>query len=269
MLLKYPQIADEAVSLTSRRGFIHAGMIAMSAAFAWPHSISSYPSNKFRAIAFDAFPIFDPRSPYEMASMLSHDKGNEFAIQWRTTQFEYTWLRAAGGQYKDFLAITEDALTFAAKKTGVELSTADKKKLMAQFLTLNTWPDVIPALEKFKQQNLRLCFLSNMTSDMLISNMKHCNIEKYFEEIISTDTAHTYKPDPRGYALGTQILKLKKEEILFVAFAGWDACGAKWFGYPSFWLNRSRASDEELSVQPDGSSFSMDGLLHFVLQGSA
>jgi 2-haloacid dehalogenase len=27
---------------------------------------------------------------------------------------------------------------------------------------------------------------------------------------------------------------LKREEILFAAFAGWDAAGAKWFGYPTF-----------------------------------
>jgi len=247
----------------SRRGFISAGTFAMSVALAWPQ-FPQRRTYKFRAIAFDAFPIFDPRSPYQMASMLSHEKGNEFAAQWRTSQFEYAWLRAAGAQYKNFLEITEDAITFAAKKTGVQLSMSNRKKLVEQFLTLNTWPDVVPALENLRQQNLRLCFLSNMTSDMLVSNMKHCNIEKYFDDIITTDIAHTYKPDPKAYALGTQALKLKKEEILFVAFASWDACGAKWFGYPSFWLNRLSVAGEELGAQPDGSSFSMDGLLNFI-----
>ena len=44
-----------------------------------------------------------------------------------------------------------------------------------------------------------------------------------------------------------------REEILFVAFAGWDAAGAKLFGYPTYWVNRPRLPPEELSVLPDGS----------------
>jgi len=37
-----------------------------------------------------------------------------------------------------------------------------------------------------------------------------------------------------AYQLGTHALKLAPQEILFVAFAGWDAAGAKLFGYD--WL---------------------------------
>ena len=49
-----------------------------------------------------------------------------------------------------------------------------------------------------------------------------CKIEKYFDHVISTDKVQSYKPDPDTYQLGIDTLKLKKEEILFVAFAGWD-----------------------------------------------
>jgi len=45
--------------------------------------------------------------------------------------------------------------------------------------------------------------------------------------------------------------KLGREQILFAAFAGWDVAGAKWFGYPTFWVNRLNASGEELAVAPD------------------
>jgi hypothetical protein len=41
-----------------------------------------------------------------------------------------------------------------------------------------------------------------------------------------------------AYRLGTDALALDADEILFVAFAGWDVAGAKWFGYPTFWNNR-------------------------------
>jgi 2-haloacid dehalogenase len=36
-----------------------------------------------------------------------------------------------------------------------------------------------------------------------------------------------------------------------VAHAGWDAAGAKWFGYPTYWINRLGLTPEELTVFPD------------------
>jgi 2-haloacid dehalogenase len=47
---------------------------------------------------------------------------------------------------------------------------------------------------------------------------------------------------------------LKPGEILFAAFAGWDVAGAKWFGYPTAWINRFKAPAEELSAAPDAMS---------------
>ena len=128
---------------------------------------------------------------------------------------------------------------------------------MERYLHLSAWPDVLPALQTLREKGIRVCFLSNMTKEMLTRNAKNCGIEDYFEELISTDIARTYKPAPQAYELGCRILQLKKEEILFVAFAGWDACGAKWFGYPTLWMNRMNAVEEELSVQPDATSTGM------------
>ncbi len=135
---------------------------------------------------------------------------------------------------------------------------------MDQYLVLNTWPDVVPALQAFRQNGLRLCFLSNLTNDMLRSSAKHAGIEAYFEHIISTDNAKTYKPNPIAYQLGTDTLQLAKEEILFVASAGWDAAGAKWFGYRSFWVNRMGATPEELQATPDGMGKTLNDLLQFI-----
>lgn len=51
----------------------------------------------------------------------------------------------------------------------------------------------------------------------------------------------------------------------FFAFGGWDAAGAKAFGYPTFWVNRFNQPLEELSVRPDQTSTNLDDLLNFVL----
>jgi 2-haloacid dehalogenase len=71
-----------------------------------------------------------------------------------------------------------------------------------------------------------------------------------FDHVLSTDRAKTFKPDPRGYQLGMEELKLKRDEILFVAHAGWDASGPKPFGYPTYWVNRQSLPPEECGPRP-------------------
>src|SRR5215470_2869103 len=66
--------------------------------------------SKIKAIAFDAFPIFDPRPVIALAEELFPGKGAALSDEWRIRQFEYTWLRLASRHYADFWQITQDAL---------------------------------------------------------------------------------------------------------------------------------------------------------------
>jgi 2-haloacid dehalogenase len=251
-----------------RRSFIitSATGIAATTLAASPFNLFLTQTNKVKAIAFDAFAIFDPRPVFALAESIFSDTGKALSKSWCTKQFEYSWLRTAANQYKDFWNITEDALIYAAKENGIVLSDQNKKELMEGYLKLSIWKDVLQALEKLKKSGIRLCFLSNMTENMLDSCIHHAELDNYFECAISTSNAKTYKPNPVAYQLGIDILKLKKEEILFTAFAGWDASGAKWFGYPTFWLNRLSAPNEELNETPDGLGESMNDLVNFIKQ---
>jgi 2-haloacid dehalogenase len=58
------------------------------------------------------------------------------------------------------------------------------------------------------------------------------------------------KPDRRAYQMAIDAFRLRRDQIAFVAFAGWDAAGASWFGYPTAWVNRSSAGDESLGATP-------------------
>lgn len=220
--------------------------------------------SNIKAIAFDAFPIFDPRPIFALAETLFPGNGKALGAAWRTRQFEYQWLRALSGQYVNFWQATEAGLVFAAKQLKLEMSDDKREQLMDAYLHLKPWPDVIPALKQLKESKIRLAFLSNMTSEMLKTNMHNSGLDEYFEHVISTDSAKTYKPDSRAYQLGVDTLKLKREEIAFAAFAGWDVAGAKWFGYPTFWVNRAGFLAEELGVTADGTGKTLDALVSFV-----
>ena len=68
---------------------------------------------------------------------------------------------------------------------------------------------------------------------------------------ISVDPLRRYKPDPAVYQLAVDRLKLGCENIGFVSANGWDASGAKSFGFQVFWINRGGLPAETSGFAPD------------------
>jgi 2-haloacid dehalogenase len=219
-----------------------------------------------RAVAFDAFAIFDPRPIGALAEELFPGKGTELTNAWRARQFEYQWLRALSERYADFWQTTQEALVFAARLLHLKLTPDARARLMQAYLRLETWPDVPAALRSLKEAGLRLAFLSNMTIGMLKTGIETAGLEGVFEHVLSTDAVMTYKPDPRAYRLATDAFGLPPDAVLFAAFAGWDAAGARWFGYPTFWVNRLGLPAEELGVTADATGPGLQELVDFVLE---
>jgi len=217
-----------------------------------------------KAIAFDAFAIFDPRPVFALAEKLFPGKGTELSTVWRTRQFEYTWLRTISRTYADFWKVTEDALVFAAKMVKINVSLEQRQELMEAYLQLKAYPDVLPALNSLRDAGLRLAFLTNMSPKMLDAAAKNSGLDTMFDHALSTDAVKTYKPDPIAYQMGIDAFGLDRGEIVFVAFGGWDAAGAKRFGYPTFWVNRLGLPAEELDILSDASGATLTELVDFV-----
>jgi len=250
--------------LLNRRTFTALTAASVTAAAVLPHRARTAGHQSFKAVAFDGFPIIDPRPVFARVEEMFPGKGAELSATWRTRQFEYGWLRTLGGRYSDFWRVTEDALVFAAKAMKIELSSEQRDRLMQTYLELKAWPDVLPALRRLREAGVRMAFLSNLTAPMLDAVVKNSALEGLFEAHLSTDKVQAFKPDARAYQMGLDAFGLRKEEIMFAAFAGWDVAGAKWFGYPTFWVNRAHATVEELGVVPDGVGSGLSDLADFV-----
>jgi 2-haloacid dehalogenase len=220
---------------------------------------------RIKAVAFDGFPIIDSRPIASKAEELFPGQGDALITSWRARQFEYTWLRTLSGQYLDFWHTTEDALTFAAESLGVRLDRDSRERLMGVYLELKSWPDARPALESLHAAGIRLAFLSNFTTQMLDAALSNSGLQSLFEPHLSTDRVRAYKPHPKAYGMALQAFSAARDEIVFCASAGWDAAGAKWFGYPTFWVNRSGQPVEQLGVRPDGMGSSLADLVKFVV----
>jgi 2-haloacid dehalogenase len=78
--------------------------------------------------------------------------------------------------------------------------------------------------------------------------------------VISVDAVKVYKPSPRVYALGPQVIGVPAQDLLFVSSNAWDVAGAKAFGYRVAWCNRTGAPAEELGLTPDHEIARLDQL---------
>jgi len=246
----------------NRREF-SSGLIA-GGLFASARKALGNPSVSVKAVAFDAFPILDPRPVFALAENLFPGKGAELGAVWRTRQFEYTWLRTISGRYVDFWRVTEDALVFAASMLRLDLTSNLRARLMEAYLAIRCWPDAPAALRSLKEKGIAVAFLSNLTREMLEAGIRNSGLEQVFDHVLSTDRVAAFKPDPRAYQMGVDAFGRRREEILFAAFAGWDAAGARAFGYPTFWVNRQNQPAEELGVMADGSGSNLDDLVHYI-----
>jgi 2-haloacid dehalogenase len=233
-----------------------------------PASAEGAPRKRYAAIAFDYFVLFNPDSVVSAVDRVFPGKGRAFTDIWRTRQFEYTWLRSLAGRYVDFSKLTEDALVYTANAVQVELTASQKRQLMDAYLHLTPWSDTVDALHRLRESEVRVITIANFSPAMLRANAEHAGLITLFDALISTDASHTYKPDPRAYQLGVDHLRLAKQDIVFAAFGGWDAAGAKSFGYPTVWVNRFNQPGEELGFRPDRTVTDLKGLLDFVLNGA-
>lgn len=214
-----------------------------------------------KALAFDAFTIFDPGSVTAAVVSAFGAHGREIARGWTSKIFELSWLETAAGRYSGFSALADAALAYSARTSGMELSPMRRRELVAVFGELPVWPDVEDVLERLRQEGQRLAFLSNLSADLLARNMKRARLGRIMEPPLSTDRVAAFKPSPSAYAMGPRHFNLAKQQIGFVAFGDWDALGAKWFGYRVAWINRSNLPAGALAPSPDIVSGGLEGVL--------
>ena len=68
---------------------------------------------------------------------------------------------------------------------------------------------------------------------------------------LGPEAVEAFKTAPALYALAPAAFGCRTNEILFVSSNGWDAIGARWHGFTSFWINREGAVPEQLDTEPD------------------
>ena len=209
------------------------------------------------AFVFDAYgTLYDVHSVAARCESNWPGKGTQLSVLWRTKQLEYTWQRSLMQRYAPFSTVTRDALAYSCEALKLELSVAQTEGLMAEYLNLSLYPDVVRTLQAL---NTRKAILSNGSPDMLLPLVQNSGVE--LDAVISVDELRIYKPSPQVYELAVKRLLTERSRIGFVSSNCWDALGAKSYGFKVYWINRAGAPADQLGFTPDAILGSLNEVL--------
>jgi 2-haloacid dehalogenase len=221
--------------------------------------------DRIAGIAFDAYgTLFDVYAVGAEAEKLFPGHGAQLAEIWRVAQIDYTRLVTLCGRYKDFWVITESALEFSTEKLGLTLKPEHRERLMGAYAQLTAFEENLGVLKGLKSAGVPLAILSNGTPGMLNSAITAAGMEGIFDHILSVDKVKKFKTAPEAYQLAPDAFDAPAERIVFVSANGWDICGATWFGFRTFWVNRAGNVLEKLGVEPEAEGRNLSELRNFI-----
>jgi 2-haloacid dehalogenase len=225
---------------------------------------------RMRAALFDVFgTLLDVYSVTRRAEQMFPGHGTRLAIVWREKQIEYSRLRSMSARYEPFSQVTRDALEFALEVLRINHTRTHVQELLDEYRRLTPFPDVAPALARMRAEDITLGVLSNGDPAMLEAALVAAGLHRYIDPVLSADQVRAFKTDPTVYALGPRALKRPAAEILFVSSNCWDACGATWYGYTTFWVNRAGLPLEHLGVQPHRTGADLNAVTDYFLMEHA
>ena len=203
------------------------------------------------ALVFDAYgTLFDVHSVVQRCESFWPGAGAKLSQLWRSKQLEWTWQRSLMRRYVPFSQITRDALAYACAALDLALDEGRTETLMREYLRLALYPDVSAALGQLRTAGYRLAVLTNGSPDMIDPLVAHSGLS--FDAVLSVDEKRIFKPAPEVYDLAAKRLEVAARDVGFVSSNGWDALGAKSFGFRVWWINRTAAPMDRLDFQPDG-----------------
>ncbi len=190
----------------------------------------------------------------EVATPFLKEKGwtgdpNSFVTWWRRTHFENSMIDALlHREHTPYREIGHRAVAYTLDRAGIEYTQDEVRYLVSCIEKLRCFPDVPAALAKL-QTRYKIVVLSNGDRDMLETAKQYHKIP--FDNVISVAEANSFKPHVATYTKAAEIMKVRMDEVLFVANHAFDCLGAKAAGMHSAFIDRRKRPFGGTPHQPD------------------
>ncbi len=150
-----------------------------------------------------------------------------------------------------FATLAKAALNTLAGKYRITLSEEHVNDILGLFADLEAHSDIKPALALLKEHGLRLVAFSNSSQALLEKQIINAGLQDYFDDIISVESAGTFKPSLVAYQYAAKILQESAENLRLVATHDWDTHGALNAGLKAAYIDRTGAPYHPLYLKPD------------------
>ncbi|MET0605549.1 MAG: haloacid dehalogenase type II, partial [Beijerinckiaceae bacterium] len=140
-----------------------------------------------KAFVFDAYgTIFDVHAAVMRSAAAAGRDAQAFSDLWRAKQLEYSWVRSLCGQWRDFWALTEDALDVAfARFPSIDRSL--RASLLAAYRRLDAYPEAPDLLRRLRAGGYRVAILSNGEATMLRDAVASAGLADDLDAVWSVD----------------------------------------------------------------------------------
>ncbi len=141
----------------------------------------------------------------------------------------------AGERWRDLDALHRETLDQVLQRHGVELSESEREHLVQAWRRLRPWPDSRAGLERLRA-GFRTATLSNGHVALLVDLLRYGDLR--FDAVLSAQLADAYKPDPRVYLRGAELLGCAPDEAGMVAAHAGDLVAAAAVGMRPLFVRR-------------------------------
>lgn len=142
-----------------------------------------------------------------------------------------------GSRWRDLDVLQRETLAEVLHGHGVALPAEEREALVQGWRRLRPWPDTRAGLERLR---FRYCTatLSNGHVALLVELFRFGDLR--VDAVLSAQLASTYKPDPRAYLRGVELLGCEPGEVAMVAAHREDLVAAARVGLRPIFVRRPR-----------------------------
>ena len=196
-----------------------------------------------QVIGFDVFgTLIDPRGIADAVRPQAGDRTEALLTEWRRTQLEFAFRRAAMGRYQPFDRVTRAALDRALAVCGIDVREDDREALVAGWTRLPAFAEAAGALGALRGAGHRCLAFSNGTPRGLEALLSHAGLDEHLDDVLSVEEVGTYKPHPDVYAALVRRGGLSPEATWLVSGNDWDVIGARAAGIRAAWVRRDASA---------------------------
>jgi 2-haloacid dehalogenase len=166
---------------------------------------------------------------------------------WRRAYQPSLDLVRSGPKWRDLDVLQRETLATVLHDHGVELSPADQERLVQGWRRLRPWPDTRSGLLRLHTR-YRTATLSNGHVPLLVDLLRFGDLR--VDAPLSSQLADSYKPDPRVYLRGAELIGCTPEQTAMVAAHANDLVAAAEVGLRPVFVRRPGEWGPEGDAEP-------------------